>query len=168
MSQLFGTDWRAATLTIVLLVLASCLCHAQTLTVALSSNAVNFNLTSGSAANAGSTSITVTTTCGCVFRTVSVYGYFNNAATALTDGFGDSIPSSAFEISTGGPFNALTNTTPFGGAGAGIQLSQFFVFFPGFGSPHNDTMNFNIDLSPLPSLPSGTYTGTLNIRAQSL
>jgi hypothetical protein len=164
MPQLFGTDWKTTALVIFLMALASSFSHAQTLTVALSSNAINFNLTSGSATNAGNTSITATTTCTCVFRNVGVYAYFNNAAAALTDGFGDNIPSSAFEISpNGGAFTALTNTTPFGGANAGLQISNFFVFFPGFGSPHNDALNFNINLSTLPLLPSGTYTGTLTI-----
>ena len=144
--------------------------HAQTLTVTLSAAAVNFPLIAGSANNPGSTSITATTVCGgCIFRTVDVYAYFNNAATALTNA-GFNIPSSAFQISNnGGAFQALTNTEPFGGAGAGIQLSSFFVFFGPFGSTHNDAMNFNIDLSggTLPSLPPGTYVGTLTIQAQA-
>jgi len=69
----------------------------------------------------------------------------------------------------GGAFQPLVNTEVFGGANAGIQLSNFFTFFPGFGSTHNDTMNFNIDLSAgtLPSLTPGIYSGTLNIRAQA-
>jgi hypothetical protein len=29
-------------------------------------------------------------------------------------------------------------------------------------------MNFNINLTPLPNLPSGTYTGTLTIQAQAI
>ena len=143
---------------------------SQTLTIALSSNAVNFPLTKGSASNPGSTSISATTTCaGCFFQTVNVYAYFNNSAAALTNA-GNNIPSSAFQISNnGGGFQALTNTEPFGGAGAGIQLSNFFVFFGFFGDSHTDTMNFNIDLSSgaLAGLQPGTYTGTLTIRAQA-
>jgi hypothetical protein len=163
------TDWKAMALAICVMVFAAPLGHAQSLTIALSGNSVNFNLAAGGASNPGNTAITVTTTCTCLLRNVDVYAYFTNAASALTDGTGDSIPSSAFEISTnGGGFNALTNNTSFGGAGAGIQLSGFFVLFPGFGSPHNDVLNFNIDLSSLPLQPAGTYTGTLTIRAQSL
>jgi hypothetical protein len=154
----------------ILLFAAASLSHAQTLTVTLSAAAVNFNLTAGSAGNPGSTSITATTVCGgCFFRTVNVFAYFNNAALALTQA-GFNIPSSAFQISNnGGAFTALTNTQPFGGAGAGTQLSSFFVFFGPFGSTHTDTMNFNINLSggTLPSLPPGSYTGTLVIQAQS-
>jgi hypothetical protein len=33
---------------------------------------------------------------------------------------------------------------------------------------HTDSMNFNINLSPLPNLPAATYTGTLMIQAQAL
>jgi hypothetical protein len=154
----------------IMLFAATSFSHAQTLTVTLSAAGVNFPLTAGSANNPGSTSITATTVCGgCFFRTVNVYAYFNNAASALTNA-GFNIPSSAFQISNnGGAFQALTNTEPFGGAGAGVQLSNFFVFFGAFGSTHNDTMNFNIDLSggTLPTLPPGTYTGTLTIRAQA-
>jgi hypothetical protein len=146
------------------------LSHAQTLTVTLSAAALNFNLTAGSANNPGNTSITATTVCnGCIFQQVNVYAYFNNAASALTNA-GFNIPSSAFQISdNGGAFQPLINTEPFGGAGAGIQLSNFFVIFGSFGSTHNDTMNFNINLSggTLPNLPPGMYTGTLTIRAQA-
>jgi hypothetical protein len=163
------TDWKTIALSICVLLFAASLGQAQTLTVALSGNSVNFNLAAGRANNPGSTSITVTTTCACLLRNVDVYAYFSNGASALNDGLGDSIPSSSFEISAnGGGFNALTNNTPFGGAGAGMQISNFFVIFPGFGSPHNDVLNFNIDLSSQPLQAPGTYNGTLTIRAQSL
>ncbi len=154
--------------TLLMMLMAALPSFAQSLTVNLSANSVNFPLTAGSASNPGSTTITATTTCtGCFFQRVNVYAYFANAASALTQAGAD-IPSSAFQISNnGGGFQALTNTEPFGGAGAGIQLSSFFVFFGGFGSTHNDTMDFNIDLSTLPNLAPGTYTGTLTIRAQS-
>lgn len=142
--------------------------YAQSLSVSLSANSVNFPLTAGSANNPGSGSVTATTTCtGCFLQQVNVYAYFSNAAAALTQA-GNNIPSSAFRISTnGGAFQALTSTTPFGGTAAGIQLSQFFVLIGPFGGTHSDTMNFNIDLSGLSSLPPGTYNGTLTIRAQA-
>jgi hypothetical protein len=156
-------------LTIMLMMMGSVCAHSQTLTVSLSTNSVNFNLTAGSNTNPGNNSVTVTTACNCIFQTVNVYAYFNNAAAALTNA-GNNIPSSAFQISAnGGAFQPLVNTQPFGGANAGIRISNFFTFLPGFGSPHNDTMNFNIDLSAgtLPSLTPGIYSGTLNIRAQA-
>lgn len=156
-------------LTIIVMMMGTVCAHAQTLTVTLSSNSVNFNLAAGRNNNPGSTSITATTVCNCLLQTVNVYAYFNNAAAALTSA-GNNIPSSAFQISNnGGAFQPLVNTEVFGGAAAGIRLSNFFTIFPGFGSTHNDTMTFNIDLSAgtLPSLSPGIYSGTLNIRAQA-
>lgn len=147
----------------------------ESLTLSLSSNAVNFNLTPGSTSNPGSNSVTATTTWTlqpAFLRHISVYAFFSNAATALSDGAGDSIPSSAFQISNnGGGFQALTNTVPFGGANAGLLLGQSteFLIFNMRGS-RTDTMNFNIDLSQgtLPRLPAGSYTGTLTIQVQVL
>ncbi len=156
-------------LTVTLMAMGSVCARAQTLTVSLSTNSVNFNLTAGSNADPGSNSVTVTTACNCFLQTVNVYAYFNNAAAALSQS-GNNIPSSAFQISTGGgAFQPLVNTEPFGGASAGVRISNFFTFLPGFGSPHSDTLTFNIDLSTgtLPSLFPGTYSGTLNIRAQA-
>jgi hypothetical protein len=161
---------KTSAATALLLFAASTFSYAQqTLTVSLSGNSVNFNLTSGSANNPGNTSITATTVCSCFFQPVNVYAYFNNAASALTNA-GFNIPSSAFQISNnGGAFQALTNTGVFGGAGAGIQLSNFFTIIGPFGRTHNDTMQFNINLTggTLPNLPPGTYAGTLNIQAQA-
>lgn len=154
----------------ITLLMAAWPVHAQSLSVTLSSNAVNFNMLAGRASNPGSTSITATTVCtACLLQPVNVYAYFNNAASALTSA-GNNIPSSAFEISTnGGAYRALTNTVAFGGAGAGLQLSNFFVLIGPFGGTHTDTLNFNINLSggTLPNLPPGNYTGTLTIRAQA-
>jgi hypothetical protein len=168
--QKVWTSWKTMAMAAFMVLAATSFSHAQqTLTVSLSGNAVNFNLTAGSANNPGNTSITAKTVCSCIFQTVNVYAYFNSATSALTNS-GFNIPSSAFQIANnGGAFQALTNTGPFGGAGAGIQLSNFFTIFGPFGSTHNDTMNFNIDLSggTLPNLPPGTYTGTLTIRAQA-
>jgi len=154
--------------TLLMMLTAALPSYAQNLSVNLTASAVNFNLTAGSASNPGSTSITATTRCpGCFFRTVNVYAYFSDATAALSQA-GSNIPSSAFQISNnGGPFQALTNNTPFGGAGAGTQLSSFFILFGGFGFSHDDVMNFNINLSALPNLAPGTYTGTLTIRAQA-
>src|SRR3954470_1290725 len=98
---------------------------AESITLTLSANAVNFTLSAGSAANAGSTAITATTawTLKPGRTSVGVYAYFAAAATALTDGAGNNIPSSAFFIAdNAGPSTALTATTPFGGALAGLQL----------------------------------------------
>lgn len=143
----------------------------DSITVSLSANAVNFNLTAGSASNPGSTSITATTTW--LLRpnvaSLKVYAFFRNSASALTDGAGNNIPSADFQISNnGGAFTALTNTVPFGGANAGLQLSSTRILGNNKSGTHNDVMNFNINLAPLPNLPAATYTGTLTIQAQAI
>jgi hypothetical protein len=146
---------------------------AESLTLSLTANSVNFTLTGGSATNAGSTNITATTawTLKPGRTSVGVYAYFAAAATALTDGAGNNIPSSAFFIAdNAGPSTALTATTPFGGALAGLQLGAATAITGANRSANRtDLMAFNINLSggTLPQLPAGTYTGTLNIQAQA-
>jgi hypothetical protein len=128
---------------------------------------VNFTLAPGSAANAGSTNVTATTSwvLGPGRNAVKVYAYFASSAAALTDGV-DNIPSADFTIAVGaGPATALTNTVAFGGANAGLQLSNTAITNANRSSNHADTMAFNINLSTLPQLPANTYTGTLNIQA---
>ena len=143
----------------------------DSITVSLSSNSVNFTLTGGSASNPGNTSVTATTTwlLKPSVGSLNVYAFFASSASALTDGAGNNIPSADFQISNNaGPFTALTNTVPFGGANAGLQLSSTRILGNNRAGSHTDTMNFNINLAPLPSLPAGTYTGTLTIQAQAI
>lgn len=144
----------------------------ESLTLNLSASAVNFTLTPGSAANAGSTNITATT--AWVLKpgrtAVGVYAYFANSASALTDGAGNNIPSSAFSIAdNGGASTALTGTVAFGGANAGLQLANVGITGANKVANRTDAMAFNIDLSSvaMAQLPAGTYTGTLNIQAQA-
>jgi hypothetical protein len=144
---------------------------SQSITLTLSGNAVNFSLAAGSASNPGNTSITATTTWTLrpSVGSLKVYAFFANSASALTDGAGDNIPSADFQISNnGGAFTALTNTVPFGGANAGLLLSSTPILGNNRTGTRNDVMNFNINLSPLPNLPAGAYTGTLTIQAQAI
>lgn len=143
----------------------------QSLSLTLSGNAVSFNMTAGSASNPGSTSITATTnwTLKPSVGSVKVYAFFGNSASALNDGAGNNIPSADFQISNNGAaFAALTNTVPFGGANAGLQLSSTKIIGNNRTGTHNDVMDFNINLAPLPNLPAGAYVGTLTIQAQAL
>lgn len=143
----------------------------EAVSVSLSANAVNFTLTGGSPNNPGSTTITATTswTLRPNRGALSLYAYFASAASALTDGVGNNIPSSAFSISNnGGAFFALSNTVPFGGANAGLLLSTTRILGNNKTGSRNDVMKFNIDLSGVPNLPSGLYTGTLVIQAQAI
>jgi hypothetical protein len=140
----------------------------DSLSVNLSGNAVNFTLTAGSASNPGNTGISSTTTwISKPGRNLHVNAYFATAGSALNDGFGNNIPSANFRISAnGGAFAPLTNTVAFGGANAGVQLFTVKITGTNKTGNHTDNLLFNIDLSTLPNLPAGTYTGTLNIQAQ--
>src|SRR6185437_2033748 len=142
----------------------------NSLSVTLSANAVNFNLTAGNGSNPGSTSITATTRwlLKPSVNSVRVYAFFASSAAALSSG-ANNIPSADFQISNnGGAFTALTTTVPFGGANAGLRLSSTPILGNNRTGSHTDTMNFNINLTPLPNLPPGTYTGTLTIQAQAI
>lgn len=141
------------------------------ITLSLSGNAVNFNLVAGSATNGGNTSITATTTWSLKpnVGSLKIYAFFSSSTSALTDGAGNNIPSADFQISANaGPLTALTTTVPFGGANAGLQLSSTPILGNNKTGTRNDVLNFNINLSPLPNLPTGIYTGTLTIQAQAI
>lgn len=144
---------------------------SDSISVNLSGNAVNFNLVGGSANNPGNTSITATTTW--ILKpsvgNLKLYAFFSSSASALTDGAGNNIPSADFQISdNAGAFTALTNTVPFGGANAGLQVSSTPILGNNKRGTRNDVMNFNINLAPLPNLPAGVYAGTLTIQAQAI
>lgn len=141
----------------------------ESVSVTLSANAVNFTLAAGSASNPGSTSVTATTvwTLKPSRGSLNVYAFFSSSAAALTDGSGNNIPSSSFQISdNGGAFTALTSTVPFGGASAGLQVATVKIIGNNKQGSRTDNMNFNINLSALPTLPAGTYTGTVTIQVQ--
>jgi len=143
----------------------------DSITISLSGNAVNFNLTPGSATNPGSTGMTATTswTLKPSVGSLNLYAFFSSSTAALTDGAGDNIPSADFQISdNAGPFTALTTTVPFGGANAGLQVSTVKILGNNRSGSRTDSLNFNINLSTLPSLPAGNYTGTLTIQAQAI
>lgn len=142
---------------------------SESVSLTLSANAVNFNLTAGSASNPGSTSITATTSWALRPNrgNLTVYAFFSSSSSALSDGAGNAIPSANFEISdNGAAFQALTNTVPFGGANAGLQLANVRILGNNKQGTRADTMNFNINLGSLPSLPAGAYAGTLTIQVQ--
>jgi hypothetical protein len=141
----------------------------ESVSVTLSASAVNFTLSAGSAANPGSTSVVATTawTLRPSRGNLNVYAFFSSSAAALTDGAGNNIPSSSFEISdNGGGLTALTSTVPFGGASAGLQLAGVKIIGNNKQGSRTDSMNFNINLTALPNLPASTYTGTVTIQVQ--
>ena len=140
----------------------------ESLTLTLSANSVNFVLTAGSATNPGNTGVTATTTwTSKPGRNLSLYGYFFSSTAALTDGAGNNIPSADFEISdNGGAYAGLNNSVPFGAPGAGLQLFTMKITGRSKTGTHIDDLLFNINLSTIPQLPAGTYTGVLSVRAQ--
>lgn len=143
---------------------------SDSITLTLSGHAVNFTLAGGRASNAGSTSITATTTwlLKPSVNSLKLYAYFSSSASALSDGAGHSIPSADFQISdNGGALAALTNSVPFGGANAGLQVSSVPIRGYNKTGTNSDAMTFNINLAALPNLPVGVYTGTLTIQAQA-
>ena len=146
----------------------------SSLTVTASPAAVNFNLVSGGVAT-GSTAVQVTTTWSgslCLLTcTINMYAYFSNANAALSSGT-DNIPSTEVlgRVTTGSPttYTAFTQTSPFGGAGASLQLYQQSFFLLTGGGSRTDPLNLEIDLTNQKQLPAGSYTGVLYIQAQSL
>src|ERR1700740_943152 len=115
------------------------------ITLTLSGNAVNFNLVAGSASNPGSTSVTATTswTLKPSVGSLKLYAFFSSSSAALTDGAGNNIPSADFQISdNAGAFTALTNTVPFGGANAGLQVSSTKIIGTNKSGSRTDLMNF--------------------------
>lgn len=173
MGMIFAASMASAQLNSTAQTIALNATLSESLTVGLSANSVNFTLAAGSNTNPGSTGVTATTKWALATgrSSVSLYAYFASSASALTDGAGDNIPSSAFSIAdNGGGAAALTNTVAFGGANAGLRLANVAIAAGNFSGNRTDAMTFNIDLSggTLPSLPAATYTGTLNIQAQAL
>lgn len=142
---------------------------SESVSLTLSANAVNFTLAAGSASNPGSTGVMATTTWTLKPSrgSLNVYAFFSSSTAALTDGAGNDIPSADFQISNnGGAFTALTNTVPFGGASAGLQIGSVKILGNNKQGSRTDSMNFNINLSSLPNLPAATYTGTVTIQVQ--
>ncbi len=149
---------------------------AESLTVTVNSGAtVNFTLAANTAANAGSTSTGITT--AWVLKpgrtSVAIWAYFSTSAQALlhqTAGNTTDIPSAAVKIQVGGsgPFNALTNVSPFNAAASGLQVgASVAITAANKNSSRADTLAYQIDTTVVPQLQADTYIGTLNLQAQT-
>jgi hypothetical protein len=155
---------------------------AQSITISLGGGSVTWNngfgnaLVPGSAANPGSATTTVSTVWNNLPNNsqLRIYAYFSNAnaalvhnATSCSTGCPD-IPSSAVEIRVdAGAFTPVSGTGVFGGSGASLVLLDLLIKGNNKSSSSTNVLAFNINLSSLPQLPADTYSGTLNIQAQS-
>ena len=144
----------------------------ESITVAAIPSSVLFNLNPGGTSN-GSTPVSITTVwiLGVTRTSLKLYGSFDSASAALTDGNGDNIPSANVlgQVTTGSPINftAFTQTTPFGAAGAGLLLFSQPIGITNTTGTRTDSLSLEIDLTTL-SIPAGVYVGTLHIQAQAL
>ncbi|HWQ03688.1 MAG TPA: hypothetical protein VNL38_04335 [Candidatus Nitrosotenuis sp.] len=130
---------------------------------------VNFSLVQGGGISDGDVPVTVTTTW--LLRpgtaNLSVYAYFTSSASALSDGFGNNIPSSRVSGSVnGGAYSAFTGNSPFAAGSSITVFSQNLTPATRRGT-RNDNLALRIDTTALP-LPSGNYSGVLYIQAQAL
>lgn len=144
----------------------------ESLSVSLTPASVSFSLSAGSATNVGSVPVAVTVNWLVlpIRNTISVYGYFTNAAAGLAHvsvANPINIPSSRVEVSVnGGGFAAFNQTIPFGAAGAGRRLALQAITVLNLLGQRTDTLQLNINLSGY-TLPADTYTGSLRIRVQA-
>ena len=101
---------------------------------------------------------------------LSLYGYFSGANEALSGGSPTvNIPSSAVlgQMSTGPTriYTPFTQNNPIAGASLLLYCELFLNGGSGF---RTDMLNMEINLTGLPQLPAGSYTGTLYLQAQML
>jgi hypothetical protein len=151
--------------------------EVKSLSISVSATLVSFQLQSGKTA-VGTPAISITTTWGkgnCTVNrtcTLSLYGYFSSATTALSGGAPVSrIPTSEVlgEMTTGLPktYTAFTQSSTFGGAGASLELFTEAMTARTTGGSRTDPLSLEINLASQPELPAGTYTGTLSLIAES-
>jgi len=147
---------------------------AATLTVSVTSGStVNFTLVNGSPAD-GDVPAVISTSWNVnpgLTGDVSLYGYFDTPAQALTDGGGNDIPTSLVmgRMTTGTPatYTAFTQTNPVGPAGGGLALFSEAITGLNKTKTRSDNLDLRIDLTGQ-ALPPSTYTGIVRIQARAL
>ena len=138
------------------------------LAINVSPTLVNFQLVPNGVAN-GDASLNIIT--AWVLRPnvgdVRLYAYFSAPASALSDGFGNNIPSARVRGSVnGGGYSPFTGSGPFA-AGSGLLVFTERVLGNNRNKTRVDTLNLQIDITGM-TLPAGTYTGVLRLQAQAL
>jgi hypothetical protein len=103
-------------------------------------------------------------------NTLNLVAYFSLPAQAMVGG-STQIPSSRVlgRMTTGLPvtFTAITQNGlgGVGAAGGSLQLFSINIGGPNKNSSRTDNLDLQLNLVGFPTLPAGTYTGVLNIRA---
>ena len=148
----------------------------ESLTVSVTSGtSINFTLAPNTAANNGSGTSTVVTSWSLKpgRNNIAVWAYFTSAAAALnpvTTGNTVTIPSAAVKIQVNGAgtFNPCTNVSPFNAAASGLQIGATSITGnTNINGTRTDTLAYQIDTTVVPQLPADSYTGVLNIQAQT-
>jgi hypothetical protein len=140
----------------------------ESLTISATPASVNFTLASSGTA-AGSSQISITTAWALLATrsSLTLYAFASSSTAALTDGSGDNIPAANLTGSpNGGAFSAFTGNSPFG-TGTSLTIFTQAITTGNLNATRTDTLNLSINTTGL-SLPVGTYTGVLTIRAQAL
>jgi len=140
----------------------------ESLTVAATPTTVNFTLAaSGTAAGSSQVSITTAWALLGTRSSVSLYAFCSSSTAALTNGSGGNIPSANVSGSANsGAFSAFSGNSPFG-TGTSLTIFTQSITSGNLNTVRTDTLDLNISTTGL-SLPVGTYTGVLTIRAQAL
>jgi len=140
---------------------------SSSLTVTATPALVNFTLVPNGVAN-GTSAVSITTTWSLNSGSrVSLYAYFTNPGSALSDAAGDQISAASVSASVnGGAFNAFTGNSPFA-ATSSITIFSQRIFRFNRSRQRTDTLNLQINTSGL-TLPAGSYTGLLVIQAQAI
>lgn len=129
-------------------------------------------VTPGNAANPASTAATVTASWNLSpsHTSLKFYAYFSTAQ-AMSDGAGSNIPFSAFEIKggdLGATLTPVSQTGPFSAGNSSLLFKTVAISGANKVTPSDTTtLNFNLNLTSLPTMAAGSYTGTLNIQAQA-
>ena len=148
---------------------------AESLTISANPSTVNFALVSGATAN-GSAPVAITTSwvLKSTRANVNLYSWFSTPSAALTDGGSpaNNIASSLVlgQVTTGSPtgYTAFTQSNTLGTASGGLQLFTQAISSTNRAATRTDNLNLQINLTTLPQLPAGTYTGTITLQAQAL
>jgi len=141
---------------------------AESLTVSAAPATVNFTLVPSGTVN-GSAPVAITTTWALskARTSMKVFAYFTSA-NALTDGVGDNIPTANVlgAVNAGAPAPFTGGAGPFGVNSIQVYTQTITGAGP-FSATRSDNVALQINTTGL-GLPSGTYTGTLNIQAQAI